>query len=116
MSTVFGRLFARAGAEQMMRSFSEDATYHPAGATPGRVIEATVERGTLQVITEIGEQVAPAIIVRVRNSSTLGISSTEIDTGTDEIALPLRDGAAAVRRRIVRVISDANGLLRLLVQ
>jgi len=116
MPTTFGGLFARAGASQMMRSFSEAVTYHPAGATPGREIDAMIERGTMSVITEIGEQVAPAIIVRVKNSSTLGISSTEIDTGTDEIALPLRDGEAAVRRRIVRVINDANGLLRVLVQ
>jgi hypothetical protein len=57
-----------------------------------------------------------SIVVRVLNNSTTGISSTEIETGGDEIAVALRLGETSVRRAIVRVQADSTGFLRLLLQ
>lgn len=99
-----------------MRTFSESVTYYPGGGQTGRTIDALVERGSFEVIGEVGEQVAPAIIIRVHNSPTLGISADEVDTGTDEISVPIRSDGAAERRAIVRVMSEHGGMLRLFVQ
>lgn len=96
-----------------MRTLGETVLYYPEGGVAGRSITALVERGTFEVIGEVGEQAAPAIIVRVKNDSTEGISSAEIDPGVDEIGLGVRSDGTAERRSIVRVVSDTGGVLRL---
>lgn len=109
-------LFKRSAAPLLLGTMGETVTYYAEGGVSGRSITALVERGIFEVPQETGEQVTASLSIRVYNDSTTGISATEIDTGLDEIGAALRDGAAESRRRIVRVISDANGMLRLLVQ
>lgn len=114
--TVFGRMFLRTAASTLLRQFGETVTYHPADGTQPRAITAMVERQPLTVIPETGEQIAESIIVRVKNDGTLGIASEEVDTGGDEIELPTEVNARPQKRSIVRVLSDSNGLVRLLCQ
>lgn len=91
--------------------FAEAVTYKPrAGGT--RSINAVVFRESLLGVTEDGgETVSPMFEVHVCNSSTLGISSTELDCGGDKISFPVRDGMTASDRAIVRLITIDEGML-----
>jgi hypothetical protein len=100
----------------LMRQFGEPVVYYPDGGDTGRSITAIVNRNGVEVISETGEVHARLIEVRVRNDDKLGISSTEIDTGADEIRLPLRVGESSQRRQITEVLSTENGLVRFLIQ
>lgn len=114
--TAFGRMFLRTGGPGLLRQFGESVTYWNRDGDTGRSIQAMVERGTLDVITETGDITSQALIVRVENNATRGILSTEIDTGGDEISVSLRTGETPQRRSIVRVLSDSSGLVRFLCQ
>lgn len=98
----FHRQFKRIAAPNLLAQFGESVVYHPSGGT-ARTITALVERSQE---TEFQ--------IRVRNSSCNGISSGELDTGGDEIAFPLRIGEAAVRRSIVALSDDSNGMTRVI--
>lgn len=115
-TTAFGKLFARTGAPNLLRQFGETVTYYNRAGDAGRTITAIVERGTPRVIAETGDVNSRAMIVRVANDSTTGIASSELNTGGDEISLPLQEGESAVRRSVVRRLNDNAGLTRFLVQ
>ena len=116
MATRLATMFDRAAAANLMRQFGEAVIYYPDGGDTGREITALVNRDGVEIIGETGEVHARLIEVRVRNDSTTGISSTEIDTGADEIRLPLRVGESSQRRQITEVLSTENGLVRFLIQ
>ena len=100
----------------MVRQFGGSIGYFNLAGDAERTIEGIVERGTFEVISETGDVTSQAVIVKVQNDSTLGISATEIDTGGDELNVALRAGGAAERRAIVRILSDNGGLVRFLCQ
>jgi hypothetical protein len=59
---------------------------------------------------------SPKSTIAVKNGSTgtyPGISTTEIDTGGDKIAYPVRHGQTAQQRRISRIVSQDAGMLTL---
>lgn len=116
MATRLATMFDRAAAANLMRQFGETVIYYPDGGDTAREITALVNRDGVEIIAETGEVHARLIEVRVRNDSTAGISSTEIDTGADEIRLPLRVGEGSQRRQITEVLSTENGLVRFLIQ
>jgi len=116
MTTRFEQIFSRTAAINLIRQFGEAITYYPGSGATSRSIDGIVERGTLQLIGETGEITGQAIVIRVRNSATEGIASTEIDTGGDEIEFPLRVGDTPRRRSVVKVINDNAGILELLCQ
>lgn len=96
--------------------FAETVTYHPHtyfGQTPAsdRSVQAIVERMDVQLLDEGGNTVVPMFTVHVANSSTLGISSDELDTGGDKISFPVRNGESATRRSIVSVDTQDTGML-----
>lgn len=102
-----------------MQQFGEPITYFPrdgSAGDDGRLISAMVERQELEALSEAGDISIQGTIVRVRNDDTKGIASDEVDTGGDELSFARRVGETPQRRSIVRVLSDANGLLRLLCQ
>jgi hypothetical protein len=106
-----GRVFLDTAA------FAESVTYHPRLFKSGdvrtsRTISAVVIRESLSSVAEDGgESITPIFEVHVANNATTGISSTELDTGGDQIALPIRDGMAATKRAIVRLITQDEGML-----
>ena len=114
--TVFGRMFLRSAASNLLRQFGETVTYYPAAGGSGRRIQAMVQRQPLEVISELGTQVSEAILVRVRNNKYTGIASETVDAGGDEIELRTEVNATPERRSVVRIIRDSNGLLTLLCQ
>jgi hypothetical protein len=92
----------------------EPIIYYPASGA-GRCINAIVERD-VDVPSETGDQVAQALVIRVLDSCTAGISSTEINDGRDEVSVSLKAGGPQTRRAISRRINDANGMIRFLVR
>lgn len=105
--TRFAQQFTRLGSPLLIRQFGELVTYFAEGVGGGRAIQAIVERD-VQVITDQG---IPALqtLVTVRNDATLGITATEIDTGTDTLRVAMRVGETPQVRQIVRVVSTENG-------
>lgn len=73
--------------------FGEAATYKKRGGTT-RPIQVVVNRNLPPEISPQGVTRFP-ILVAVSNSTTYGISSTELDTGADKIAVPFRYGGDA---------------------
>lgn len=107
MPSRFALQFTRSGVPGLMRQFGEPVTYYASGTGSGRAIQAMIERD-VQVITDQG---IPALqtLVTVKDDATLGISATEIDTGSDTLGIALRVGESAQIRQIVRVVSTENG-------
>lgn len=99
----------------LVREHGEPIIYYPSGGLTSRCIDAIVERD-VDVPSESGEQVAQAMIIRVLDDCVLGISSTEINDGKDDVSVPLKVGGPATRRRISRRIDDANGMVRFMVR
>lgn len=99
----------------MLLQFGETVGYYNRAGDPVRNVTAMVERN-VEIVSEAGV-VGQATIIRVRDSSSLGISSTEIDTGGDKVSFALRVGETpAQSKSIVRVMSTENGLVRFMVQ
>lgn len=115
MATRFAQQFARAGAPSLVDGFGESIVYFGVGSVSGRCIDAMIERD-VEVPSETGDQVVQALVVRVLDDCTLGISSTELNDGGDEVSISLKVGGPATRRQVGRRIQAANGLVRFLVR
>ena len=93
--------------------FAETVTYYPhrfgAAATP-RSILAVVVRNQVAIFAP-DEQIVPEFEVRVANDSITGISSTEINTGGDQIALAVRTGETPTKRSVQYVTEHDEGML-----
>lgn len=111
----FGTHFGQYAALNLLRQFGESALYTPSGGV-GRSITVMVERREPQIIAEVGDVPSQSMIVRALNNPSTGISSEEIDTGGDKIAVPLRIGEAFKTLSIVTVLSDTAAFTRFLVQ
>ena len=70
-----------------------------------------VFRDALGVLAEDGDTVLPTFEIHVKNDSTLGISSEELNLGGDSIEFAMRVGQAKARRSITRLISHDEGML-----
>ena len=111
----FATQFRRGAAPNLQRQFGETITYYRADGVT-RSITAIIVRESLAIIQELGGTIGANLIIEVQNSDTLGISSSELDTGGDQIGVALRVGEAASVRSIVRVLSDSGAYLRLALQ
>lgn len=99
--TRFAQQFKRQAVPNLVRQFGEEVTYYPTGGNP-RTIDALVDRNN-----------PPVFEIRTKNSDCDGISSSEVNTGGDEIKFALRTGETAVRRVIIRVEDASGGMIRL---
>ena len=115
MVTRHAKRFSGTGFRLLLREFGETITYFAGGVGGGLSIQAIVERD-VEVPSESGDQVALAMIIRVLDSATLGISSASINDGTDDVSVALVPDGSLSRRRISRTIDDANGVVRFLVR
>lgn len=55
----------------------------------------------------------PTVWLIIKNSTTTGISPDEIDTGIDKITMPPRKDMTAKDMRILRILTQNCGFLRL---
>ena len=110
MATRFAQQFKRTGVPMLLRQLGESVTYYAGGTGAGRAVSALIERD-VQVITDEG---VPALqtFITVTNDATIGISSTEIDTGRDKVSFSLRIGESPQIRQIATVASTDNGRVR----
>jgi hypothetical protein len=58
-----------------------------------------------------GDDILPSFAVKVVNSTTLGISSEELNCGGDSLEFAIRVGKPVSRRSIMRVIEHDEGML-----
>lgn len=115
MATRHATRFSRTSAQLLVREYGESIIYYPVNSVSGRCINAIIERD-VEVPSETGDQVVQALVVRVLDDCTLGISSTELNDGGDEISVSLKVGGQATRRQVGRRIQAANGFVRFLVR
>jgi hypothetical protein len=107
MPTVFDSHFAAAGFPLLLSQFGEPITYRPrAGGT--RPIDAIVEREPPAIYDASGNAIMPKAVIRVYNSCRSGIASNEVDTGGDEIEMPLKIGDALPKRMSVMVMQSQD--------
>ena len=92
--------------------FGEEVTYTPR-VGDAREINAQVQREVRETDEDYQGSLVPSIIVEVRNSATLGISSDEVNTGGDKITLAERIGGTARAMLITEVLSQDAGIMRL---
>lgn len=115
MATRFASQFKRTAVPNLVRQFGESIVYYASGSS-GRPVNAIVVRDPNAILAEIGEALTGAMIIRVSNSLIDGINALTIDTGTDRVEVAMIADGDKELRSIVRVLSDANGFLRFLVQ
>ena len=90
--------------------FAETVVYYAGGGSVGRAIKAVIERD-VQTITDQGIP-ALATFINVANDATLGITSTEVDTGRDKLSVSLRLNETAQLRQIIQVTDTDDGMIR----
>lgn len=95
--------------------FGEDITYHPSGGSD-RAIQAIVTRLGPANLEGLPIGRAERLEIEVLNDTVFGIACSELNTGGDYVTLAARLGAAADRRRIVRLLSQDAEMIRLEVQ
>ncbi len=115
MPTRFAQQFKRTAVSNLLQQFGEQIQYH-AGRAAGRGMTAIVVRDPAAILAEVGEVLTQALILRVENDPVRGIDANSIDTGLDKVEVALVADGPTEFRSIVRVLSDANGFLRILVQ
>jgi len=93
---------------------SLDVVYQPAGK-PARTIRGLV-RFQPPSRTAAPQGIAPLLHLSVLNSSEVGISAIELDTGLDTVRVPLRVGGQLQSRRLSQIIHQDAGLLTLEVR
>lgn len=112
----FDDLLRDSVAPLVVSMFGDSVVYQPGNGGKRRTIEAVLERMMLEVVSETGTMLVPAVTVKVRNDAIHGISSKELDTGRDKIVLAVVYGDVPQPRQIARRMSDDGGFLVLLVQ
>jgi len=90
--------------------FAESVVYYKRNGL-SRTINAVVQREAFEVNPEDGDTVVPLFEVHVANDSTLGISSSELNRGGDQIAFATRIGQPIERRTITRLRMHDEGML-----
>ena len=115
MATVFDSHFAAAGFPMLMSQFGESITYVPSGGGR-RSIVAIVERNPPAVFDAAGNAVLPTATIRVHNSCKSGISSQEVNVGTDEVELTLKVGETIPRTfSFMTMLSQDSGVTQLAI-
>jgi len=107
MPTAFDAQYSASSIPSLFGLFSESITYRPRGGGT-RSITAMVSRVDRTQWQGVDNAVTVQAVIVVRNSSTTGISATEINTGGDAVDYSTRDGKAAETRSITRIV-DTNG-------
>jgi hypothetical protein len=115
MPTVFDAHFASAGFPMLIEQFGEPIVYLPSGGGR-RSITAIVERNPPSVFDASGNAVLPTATIRIYNSCRSGISSKEVNTGTDEIEMPLKVGDTIPKRfSLMTLLAQDSGVTYLAV-
>lgn len=99
-------------ADTFLENFGEPVTYHPKGGSTRDII-AIIDRNPVASITGLPHGNTPRMLLIVKNSADGGISSSEVNTGGDKIALDVRIGQDDQQRRIMSVVWNDIGMMHL---
>ena len=88
--------------------------YLPAGGTARR-IKAIIDRMGAVESENIRGGEREAYEITVKNSTTAGVSSAQVDTGGDKVKLSPREGMRPVKASIVDVLDHDAAMMRLKV-
>ena len=102
------------------QDFGETVVYHKRGGAGSgqsgaedRTIKAIVDREAVETFAGMERSRAYSVTVEVANHATLGILSSEIDTGSDQIAVARRYGETPVKLGIKPIVTHDAGAVRL---
>lgn len=95
-----------------LNTFGVTVTYQSAGGG-SRSIKAIINREGNQALDSVPHGNSPITSMTVANSSTIGISSSELDTGGDKVMIAVRIGQTPQNRRITKIISQDAGMMTL---
>ncbi len=109
-STLDGVLAAE--ADTFLAAFGEAVTYYPKGGG-SRDIIAVVDRNPVAGIDGVPHGNTSKLVVKVKNDSDDGISSSEVETGGDKIKLSVRIGKTASQKRINSIHWHDYGMMYL---
>lgn len=101
-----------ADADIFLGAFGEPGTYLPRGGGE-RAITIIVDREGVSGLGAAPAGQSASWIVTVKNSSTEGVSTSELDTGGDKIKFANRLGETPIGRRIIRIVSQDTGMMQL---
>ena len=90
-------------------------TYRPRGGG-SRSIEAIIEYPGPAAISGLSGGSRPIMDIYVKNDSTTGIASAEVDTGGDKLDVPIRFGLTVKRMRITRIFAQDKAILHIQAQ
>ncbi len=97
----------------LVDQFGESITYWPFGGG-SRSVNAIIERNPPAIFNASGDAVMPTATLRVFNSATTGIASSEVDTGKDEIEMLLNVGDSLTRRfSLMTLLAQDSGVTHL---
>jgi len=98
--------------DDFLTTFGESVTYWPNGGG-SREITAVVSRDRPDDLDGAPHGQAPRLTITVANDDTKGISSSEVDTGGDKVALQVKIGESTQQRRITKILSQDAGMMKL---
>ena len=94
---------------------AKSITYRPrTGAS--RSIKAIIDYPGPDVIGGLAGGSRPIMDIYIKNDSTTGISSAEVDTGGDKLDVPLRFGLTAARVRVTKIVAQDKAILHIQAQ
>lgn len=102
-------------SEDFVDEFGVNVKYIFVGGSE-RTIKAIVSRQEHKNIEGMRSTNAPVFEVMLRNDSSYGVSSSEINTGGDKIELAARYGETVKQRRVTKILIQDVGMLKLEVR
>ncbi len=99
-------------ADIFLARFGESITYYPKGGS-SRDIVGIVDRNPVSGVNGVPHGNTPKFVISVKNASTDGISSSEVNAGQDKIRFGNRIGRTAIQRRIQAVQWHDHGMMYL---
>lgn len=93
---------------------AEYVTYFPASGA-SRKIQAIVDRIGAEQMDDLSGGQREVMEILVKNSSEDGIASNEVNTGGDKLQVGIRNGTRPVMARVVEILNQDAGMLKLKV-
>jgi hypothetical protein len=114
MSDAFEQTLELTAGSFFLLPGAEYVTYFPSSGASRR-IQAVVFRPGPELIDGLAGGQREAIEVLVKNSSTDGIASDQVNTGGDKIELGAREGKVPTMTSIVEILNQDAGMVKLKV-
>lgn len=107
MPSIFDRQFAASGFPSLVSNFGEPVIYHFASGGH-RSVNAIIERSPPAQYDAAGNVITPSFVIRLANSATTGVLSTEVNTGGDQVSLLLKVDDTVPTKRSVLVLQSQD--------